>query len=179
MPEPQPPVTEAERDAAVRRLREAYAEGHLSHEEMDARLDQALAARTGDELAAALESVPGAPVETSATIGAVSGRFTRRGVWRVPRHLKVQSALGRVRLDLSQAIIEHPEIDIELALGTGSAKIVVPRDAVVDLDGLSGAWKAPKYKPARPGSGSGTDGPTIRISGATGMGRLKIRHARR
>jgi hypothetical protein len=81
-----------------------------------------------------------------------------------------------VHLDLSRAVIEHPEIDIELNLGTGRAKITVPRDAIVDVDGLRTGWKDALYKPRRR---SRTGGPRIRISGAMGMGRLKIRHARR
>jgi hypothetical protein len=97
-------------------------------------------------------------------------------VWRVPRVLKVESALGRVRLDLSRAVIEHPVVDIELQLGTGGAKITVPRDAIVDVEDLRTVLKDSRYKPrrrSRPG------GPTIRISGTVGLGRLKIRHARR
>jgi hypothetical protein len=101
----------------------------------------------------------------------------RRGVWRVPRILKVESAFGRLRLDLSRAVIEHPVVDIELQLGTGRAKIKVPRDAVVDFEGLQTGWKDSRYKPRR--RSPGADGPTIRISGAMGFGRLTIRHARR
>jgi hypothetical protein len=81
-----------------------------------------------------------------------------------------------VRLDLSRAVIEHPVIDIELRLGTGGARITVPRDAIVDVEDLRTGWKAPLYttrRRSRPG------GPTIRISGTLGLGRLKIRHARR
>jgi hypothetical protein len=94
----------------------------------------------------------------------------------VPRKLKVDSAFGRVHLDLSRAVIEHPVVDIELNLATGRAKITVPRDAVVDLDGLQTVWKDSFYKPRRP---SRPGGPKIRVSGTMGFGRLKIRHARR
>nr|WP_202446839.1 DUF1707 domain-containing protein [Streptomyces sp. SID5468] len=168
-------ISEADRDLGVERLREAYARGHISHEEMDERLDQVLAARTRDELVSALVALPEESGVTSA-IGAVGGVIRRRGGWRVPRFLKVESAFGRVRLDLSRALIEYPVVDIELRLGTGRARITVPRDAVVDMEGLSTAWKPPHYRAARrPRDG----GPTIRISGNTGMGRLRISHARR
>ena len=80
-------------------------------------------------------------------------------------------------LNLSRAVIEHPVVDIELQLGTGRAKIKVPRDATVDVDGLHTGWKDSRYKPRRRSPGTG--GPTIRISGAMGFGRLTIRHARR
>ncbi len=169
-------VGESDRDAAVRRLREAYAEGHVSHREMDELLHRMLTARTHGELVSALASLPAEDPGATSTITAVGGRIRRRGAWRVPRTLKVESALGRVRLDLSRAVIEHPVVDLEVHLGTGSATITVPRDAVVDLEGPHTGWKHPLY---RAGRRSRPGGPTIRISGTMGFGRLKIRHARR
>lgn len=157
----------------MKRLQNAYSEGHISHEEMDERLDRAFAARTQGDLAQALDSLPQEKVSTS-SIGAITGRIKRRGAWRVPRHLKVESAFGRVTLDMSRAVFEHPEVDIELRLTTGRARIVVPRNSTVEIDGLETAWKATAYKPRR---STRPDGPTIRISGSMGFGRLKVRHA--
>lgn len=170
-------ISEVDRDTAVQRLQEAYADQHISHEEMDERLGQALTAKTRHELASALASLPEKRDEgTTSTIAAATGRISRRGVWRVPRILKVESAYGRVHLDLSRAVIDYPVVDIELQLGTGSARITVPRDAIVDVDDLRTEWKDTRYE-ARPSSGPG--GPKIRISGTMGFGRLRIRHARR
>ncbi|WP_406004743.1 DUF1707 domain-containing protein [Streptomyces sp. NBC_00637] len=171
-----PPIGEDDRDAAVRRLREAYAEGHLSHGELDERLHRVLTVTTRGELASALASLPAENAATSSTIAAAGGRIRRGGAWRVPRFLKVESAFARVRLDLSRAVIEHPVVDVELQLGTGGARITVPRDAIVDYEGLHTGWKDTRYKAprsVRPGA------PTIRIGGTMGFGRLKIRHARR
>ena len=174
--DPRPLISEDDRDTAVRRPQDAYAEGHLSHEEMDERLHQVLTAKTRGELAPALASLPEEKPGTTSTIADLHGRIRRRGAWRVPRFVKVESAFGRVHLDLSRAVIEHPVVDIELRLGTGRAKITVPRDAIVDVEDLHTEWKDSLYRTprrARPG------GPRIRISGAMGFGRLKIRHARR
>lgn len=177
LPEDSPPqIGEDDRDTAVQRLQEAYAEGLISHEELDEHLHQVLTAEVRGELVSALASLPEKHPGTTSTIAAAGGRIQRRGVWRVPRFLKVESAFGRVRLDLSRAIIEHPVIDIELQLGTGRAKITVPRDAVVDVEGLRTGWKDLRDnvpRRSRPG------GPKIQISGTMGFGRLKIRHARR
>ena len=169
-------IREGDRDTAVQRLQEAYAEGHISHEEMDERLHQALTAKSRSELVTALASLPEENAGTTATIGAATGRIRRRGAWRVPRTLRVESPFGKVRLDLSRAIIEHPVVDIEFQLGTGGAKITVPRDAIVDIEDLHTGMKDYRYKTpprSRPG------GPRIRISGTVGVGRLQIRHARR
>ena len=135
-----------------------------------------LTAKTHSELVSALASLPAEDAGTTSTIASVSGRIRRRGAWRVPRALKVESAFGRVGLDLSRAVIDHPVVDIEVQLGTGRAKITLPRDAIVDVEDLRTVWKGARYKTrrrSRPG------GPRIRISGTMGLGRLKIRHARR
>ncbi|MGW9431562.1 DUF1707 SHOCT-like domain-containing protein [Streptomyces decoyicus] len=169
-------ISEDARDTAVQRLQQAYAEGHISHEEMEEGLDQVLTAKTHSELGSVLASLPEEDAGTTSTIAAAGGRIKRRGAWRVPRILKVASAFGKVHLDLSQAVIEHPVVDIELQLGTGRAKITVPRDAIVDLDALHTGWKDTLCKPPR---SSRPGGPRIRISGTMGFGRLKVRHARR
>ncbi|MFD3918611.1 DUF1707 domain-containing protein [Streptomyces sp. NPDC058595] len=175
LPENRPQlIGDEDRDTAVRRLQEAYAAGHISSEEMDERLGLALTARTRGDLAPALDSLPEEAAPSTSTIAVAGGRIKRRGAWRVPRTLKVGSAYGRVRLDLSRAVIEHPVIDIELEMGTGGAAITVPRDAIVDIEGLATGWKDVRYKPRTP---SGPGGPTIRISGTMGYGRLKVRHS--
>lgn len=52
----------------------------------------------------------------------------------------------------------------------------MPRDAVVDVEGLSTGWKDLRYKvPRRSRAG----GPVIRVYGAMGYGRLRIRHSLR
>ncbi|MYV44276.1 DUF1707 domain-containing protein [Streptomyces sp. SID2888] len=177
LPEDSPQlIGEDARDTAVQCLQEAYAEGLISHKELDERLHQVLIAKAHGELVSALASLPAEHPNAASTIAAAGGRIQRRGLWRVPRLLKVESAYGRVRLDLSRAIIEHPVVDIELQLGTGGARITVPRNAVVDVEGVRTEWKDLRYRTPRrslPG------GPKIRISGTMGFGRLKIRHARR
>lgn len=160
----------------MQRLQVAYAEGHISHEELDERLHQVLTAKTYSELVPALASLPQEDARTTSTIAAADGRIKRGGAWRVPRILKVESAFGRVRLDLSRAVIEHLVVDIELQLGTGRAKITVPRDAIVEYENLHTGRKDTRCKTRR---SSRPGGPRIRISGTMGFGRLKIRHARR
>ncbi|MFH9609186.1 DUF1707 domain-containing protein [Streptomyces sp. NPDC017448] len=168
------PVGEDDRESALRRVREAYAEERIAHDEMDERLGRVLAATTHGELAAALDSLPAEEPGSTATISAAGGRITRRGVWQAPRFLKVESAFGRVRLDFSRALVEHPVTDIELNLGTGNAVITVPRDAIVDVRGLATGWKDLRYTPRQP---SRRDAPRFRFSGAMGYGKLRIRHA--
>lgn len=175
-PDKPPRITDGERDAAVERLKEAFAEGHLSSEEMDERLHVALTAATPGELTATLATLPDMDPGRTVVIDAVSGRIKRSRCWRVPRVLKVDSKFGKVDLDLSDAVIESGAVDIELRLEYGWARIRVPRDATVDYEGLRADWKQPVYKAPRHGR---QDGPRIRIAGTMGYGRLTIKHSRR
>lgn len=176
MPQDMPArISDDDRDTAVERLHEAFAEGYITREEMDERLQLALTATTRGDLVPVLDSLPDKDAGATVEIEARGGLIRRRGGWRVPRTFKIESEYGRVQLDLAQAIIEYPVVDIELRLQYGRALIVLPRGATVDYDGLSAAWKQPVYQAPRRG---GTGGPHIRISGAMGFGRLTIRHRR-
>jgi len=165
----------AQREAAVTRIREAFAQGEISHQDLDVRLHSALTARTPGEVLAAVDSLPTPSEGRELTIVATSGRIHRRGDWRVPRVLRIESEFGKVRLDLSRATFEAPVVDVELRLQFGWAKVTAPTDAVIDLDGLQADWKQPRYAPPRhPSAG----GPLIRITGSMEYGRLSVRHRR-
>ena len=169
-------ITEDDRGIAVKRLQEAFVDGHISHEELDERLQAVLTAKTHGDLGPALASLPDTDVDRVLRLAAKSGPIRRRGAWRVPRVVKVESEYGGVNLDLSRAIIEYPVVDIELQLRFGAAKITLPADAVVDLNDLRTDWRLPTYTPP-PSADPG--GPRIRISGTMKYGRLKVRHKRR
>jgi Domain of unknown function (DUF1707) len=164
-----------DRDTAVQRIRDAYADGDLSYEELDRRLHSALTARSREELSASLESLPAKADGGLLRIVGTSGKIRRIGEWRVPRVLQIESEYGAVELDLSQALIETSVVDIELQLRFGGAKITLPLDAVVDLNELRSVWKQPAYEPP---PAARSRGPLIRISGTMEYGRLKIRHKR-
>jgi hypothetical protein len=157
-------------------VQDAFADGQISYADLDARLHSVLTARSHDELVAAHDSLPARDEGRVVTIVAKSGRIRRRGAWRVPRVLHIESEFGPVELDLSSASIETPQVDLELRLRFGRAKITLPADAVVDLDELQAVWKQPRYEPPQFAPSPG--GTLVRISGTMEFGRLKIRHQR-
>ncbi|NRQ30967.1 DUF1707 domain-containing protein [Nonomuraea sp. NN258] len=53
-------IGDAEREQTMAALREHFAQGRLTHEELDERLDRALAAKTARDLAAVTSDLPGA-----------------------------------------------------------------------------------------------------------------------
>ena len=140
---------------------------------MDRRLDQVLTARTPlrDRLGAG-HPPGGGPWHHVQDL-------RRRGTDPAARRLAgAQDAQGPVRLRPGAAGsvpggLRASVVDIELHLGTGGARITVPRDAVVDVEGLRTGWKDSDYKTRRRPAPAGR---TIRISGTMGFGRLRIRH---
>jgi hypothetical protein len=163
----------AEREAAVSRIQSAYADEVISYDEMSKRLDGVLAAPTGDEVLGVIADLPTVFEDGALEIEAISGRIKRVGTWRVPGRIRIASEYGQVKLDLSQAQFESDRVEIDLQLTYGQALVVVPRSAVVDLDGLVADWKQPIYRGPRQGPGSR---PLVRIIGHMEFGRLKVRH---
>ncbi|MBG0830819.1 DUF1707 domain-containing protein [Planomonospora sp. ID67723] len=83
-------IGDAERDAVMTALREHYAQGRLTHEELDERLGLTLSARTGRDLALAQENLPdlyGPPGEPAPWKGPRTGpaawqrHAARHGAW--------------------------------------------------------------------------------------------------
>jgi hypothetical protein len=168
-------IGDDDRDRGTQVLKDAYAKGHLTHRQLDQCLDQVLNARTREQLDVALAGLPEQNPDDRSTIATVSGTILRRARWRVPAELTVATPLARVYLDLSRAILEHPVLDLELQVGVGRVRIIVPRDATVDLKDMATGLKGLSYKPGR---SAGSGGPLIRIHGIVGMRKLTIRHAR-
>jgi hypothetical protein len=100
------------------------------------------------------------------------GTLRRTGRWVVPARLRVHSTMGSVLLDFTDAELTHPVIEIELELGAGSARLLVPDEASADVDGLVAAMGTVRSKvpaTARPGA------PHFRVYGRAGMGSVTVR----
>ncbi|MFC5819702.1 DUF1707 SHOCT-like domain-containing protein [Nonomuraea harbinensis] len=163
-------MTPDDREMAVELVQQAYADGRLQPAELEQRLELALTATSWKDLEPILADLPDDVVLLETT----GGSIRRAGDWQVPRRLRVSSEYGRVRLDLSQAVIRHPHIDIELRLPFGSATIILPAGASANADGVrtgwgSVVWKAPASRLA--------GGPHVRITGELTYGRLTVRTA--
>ena len=164
-----------EREDARAGVRDAVAVAHLSYEGFDDPRPSVLAAGTRDEVALVVAALPAPADPRVVDITGMNGRIRRTGGWVVPRVLRIESEYGSVRLDFRQAVFESPVVDLELQLPYGGATLLVPADAVVDLEGLRTVWKQPRYTPP---PRSAARGPVIRLTGTMEYGRLRIRHAR-
>lgn len=176
-------ISDADRERTAQRLQTAMAEGRISVAELDERLALVYAARYESELGAPLADLPPVdhpqlvPLAGVATEPVVlrSGMsaIKRKGQWVVPPRLKVQSAMGSAKLDFCDTTLPLPVIDIDVALGAGSATLLIPDGATADVDGAVATMGSVKSKVgSKPQQGV----PHFRVHGYAGMGSVKVRY---
>jgi hypothetical protein len=185
-------IGDRERDAVAAVLQKATADGRLSMEELDDRLDAALRAKTYadlDRLVADLSvELPSHALSSGRRVkgppapgysrndplrfdGGVSSE-KRRGVWTVPPFIVISQGFGSVKLDFVEAIAAAQLIEIEVVGGAGSIALVLPDGWGVDADRVSKAWGSKSVKvPRQPAPGK----PLLVLHGSLGVGRLRIR----
>src|SRR5690606_32578273 len=110
-------ASHAEREAVVERLRDAAAEGRLDLDELDARLEKALKAKTHAELSALTADLPAPPAPESrpplVLNGGVHGASRGPGRWEVPERIVARGGVGGVKIDFSRAECRLPEVHVE------------------------------------------------------------------
>ncbi|MGH3305200.1 MAG: DUF1707 SHOCT-like domain-containing protein [Streptosporangiaceae bacterium] len=176
----------ADRDAVVEVLRVAAGDGRLTPAELDHRLEAALTAKTQAELAVliadlpAVSQPPGAatmPAKDLVQIDCHSGSARRDGQWVVPRRIEARVTSGSIKLDLTQAVIVQPLLEVDVSVRSGSVTIVTRPGIEVDTDDVevrSGAVSVRQHPgPARPAV------LRVQVSGKVGSGSFKARPPRR
>ena len=185
-PSGEPPrirISDADRERAAERLHTALSEGRITVSELEERLAVVYAARYEDDLLPPFADLPGGapltpragltiPAEKPLVIKSGMGTVKRVGQWAVPARLRVQSAMGSVVLDFCDTAVPHPVVDVELDLGAGSARLLVPDDATADVDGVVAGMGTVKCSvPSLPRPGV----PHFRVHGRSGMGSVTVR----
>lgn len=114
-------------------LRDAAGDGRLSASELDQRVEAALTARTGSELAALTADLPAAPGREAKELVRIDQRFgevARTGRWVVPKRMEIKATAGDVTLDFTEAVITHDTLHIDVELGIGADLVLVTRPGV-------------------------------------------------
>jgi hypothetical protein len=141
MGEPEVGLSDAERDAAVARLRECCAVGRLTLEEFSGRADAVYAARTRAELEPVVADLPAVPAPSRKRprrfVLGLFGGPTLQGRWRVARRLFALCICAGVDLDLRRAELSDPVVTIFLLTAFGGADVYVPQGVEVDLRGFA------------------------------------------
>ncbi|MFC5149099.1 DUF1707 SHOCT-like domain-containing protein [Streptomyces aureoversilis] len=179
-------ASDAERERVAEALREAVAEGRLTMEEFEERLEAAYKARTHGDLEPLVRDLPapaaavsltkpagatapvqqdwadriGGPASGTVAIG-VMGGFQRRGAWTVPRSFTAFTFWGGGEIDLREARFEDGEIVIRCIAIMGGMQITVPPDLDVHVGGIGimGGFDDKASGPGTPGS------PRVRVTG--------------
>jgi len=131
-------ASDADRDIALAMLREASVDGRLTLEDLAERTELVHRARTRGEVAAAtagLAAALPAPRTGVERQRAVLSSIERRGRWRLAPRNRFTAVLGSIKLDMREAVLPRPEIEIEARLVLGSILITVPEGVLVELSG--------------------------------------------
>jgi Domain of unknown function (DUF1707) len=175
-------LSDADRERAAGRLHQALAEGRITVSEMEERLTVVYGAKYEADLVAPLQDLPGGllavpvpslpPTGEPVVLRAGMSTIKRTGSWAVPPKLKVQTGMGSVVLDFTEAENPHPVVEVDLDLGAGSAKLIVPDEATVNVDGVVTAMGSVKSKlPSTPRPPA----PHFVVTGRAGMGSVTVR----
>lgn len=192
-------IGHAERDQAVETLREAAADGRLTLDELDGRIEAALAARTRDDLRPLLaDLIPPAEVEVVVNTAAALERqragepgwswqdplvFTARwddvvraGPWEVPPFLELHPVAANVKLNFVDARATSEIIDVVVHGGAGDAILIVPDGWGADVSRIEKGMGSLKSTVAPRPSGRL---PLLVVRGKGSLGDIKVRHANR
>lgn len=170
-------ASDTDREQVTTVLSTAFAEGRITLEEHDERLDRVLAARTFDDLvpithdlvpsaAPATPSLPATAGERpytvvpatendTDTLVAIFGGAARTGRWHLKRRTKAIAIFGGFDLDLSTAVFEGDTIEISGVWVFGGMDIRVPegievRDLTVGIFGGTDVKNVGEHQPGAP-----------------------------
>ena len=193
-------ASDTDRDHVATVLNTAFAEGRLSREEHDERLDELLRAKTFDDLVGLTRDLvvvatpaadpaprPGPVIDTTAVnedidrMVAVFSGAERKGRWRVRRQMEVLAVFGGVDLDLREAVFESPVVEIGGFWCFGGLDVKVPAGVEVRNEVMAvfgGAEVKDVPDPAARGAGAGPQGPRP-VRGRDGQGPEAVPEGRR
>ncbi|MEV7780906.1 DUF1707 domain-containing protein [Kitasatospora sp. NPDC088351] len=183
LPEPVRPgdvrASHAERDAVVERLQEAAAEGRLDLHELDARLEQALIAKTHADLASLTGDLPPVvPVDPGRPLvlkGGLNG-VSRIGRWQVPARIIAYGGLGGAKLDFTRTDCRLSAVEVEVHGQMAGVTVVIPDGWAAETGGVDPGLGGLKDLTTSDRL-SGT--PLIRLSGTGGPAGVVVRHPNR
>ncbi|MBB1494637.1 DUF1707 domain-containing protein [Propioniciclava sp. MC1595] len=195
MPDPlQIRIGHAERDEAVETLRTAAGDGRLTLDELDGRIEAAMAARTRADIEAVLADLmppnelgrmlepqqqvvqvnaPGWSWQDPLVLKAQWDNVVRAGPWEVPPFLELNAVAADVKLNFVDTTPTHEVIDVNLMGGAGTTVLVVPQGWGADVSrvakGMGGIRSSVAARP------TGRQ-PLLVVRGRVTLGGLKVRH---
>ncbi len=112
--------------------------------------------------------------DTSGTV-ALHARLSsvkRSGVWAVPRRLEIDGWLGSAELDLTEAVIDHEVVEVDVDMTLGSLELRLPPTASASLDAVSATAGSVEDK-RRGGRAAGR--PHVVVTGRVAFGSVEVK----
>ena len=183
-------VSDADRGRFVSLLRDHCTDGRLTLDEFSDRVGAVYAARTRSELDRVVDDLQLDPApatggyqrpDTSSwralrPLVAVFGSSVRRGRFRLGERTVIAACFGSCRLDLSDAVIESPEVTVIAVSMFGDVTVEVPEGIRVEVEGIAVfGEKRSKVTSEPPAGGS----PVVVVQAVAAFGSVTVRHPRR
>ena len=180
-------ATDADRERTARVLRTSVANGQLTVDELDERVEAAYAAKTRGELERLVEDlgetrdrpddVPVRPGDDGTHwVVSIMGGSDRKGRWRVGRICNVVNVMGGSDIHLNDAEFAADVVEMRVFSLMGGSDVWIPDGLDVEISefALMGGNDL-KIGEARPGDG----GPLLRLKLISIMGSTTVRRGRK
>ena len=172
-------ASDTERDSTIELLRRAVADGRLTLEEFSDRVGLAQVARTDQDLAELGSDLPASPPaalrDDTARHLALCSRLVRSGLWEIPARSSYRCLFGTIDLDLGQARLPGPEVEIEIFNLFGTVTLIVPEGVRVSVQGGGAFASEVIHSPQVPAV---EGAPLLRIKSSGAGGTLHVRNQR-
>jgi hypothetical protein len=188
MADPDLRASDDDREQTAEQLRQAAAQGRITVDELEERLQAAYAARTRGELAPVVADLPAAPERPASRLPvrrgeggtrwlvSIMGGHDRHGHWRIAPRLAVINVMGGSDLDLHEAELADDEVVITVFSLMGGTDIRVPEGLNVEVSQFAFmGGNGVELGPSHPDPG----GPVVRIRMLSIMGGSDVKRGRR
>ena len=171
------PVSEDVQQRGIDFLQGLLASGKVDLDRFQEALDALLEVHTQADFASVVRGLP-SPVEFTPPsrrrqepleISTSMGDVRLEGRWQVSRLTKIDTGMGNVTIDLSQAEFDDWDVKIVVRTGMGTITVIVPRGLEVRPVGRSGPVTI-TLEPPIPGF------PVVRLSATSNMGAIRVMH---
>lgn len=178
-------ISNTDRERVIEHLQACTGDGRLDLDEFAERVDAVYAARTFGDLEPVTADLPaldapGRPVVDSAAleIRTVGSGIKRGGRWLVPRNMSLRAKGASIKLDMTDAVIPHTQVDVDVDIKGSSVTLVLPRHATAEDSGVNLRGSSAKNQ-VDAGFGAGGSPLHFRIRGELVGSSFTIRHKKR
>ncbi|MEU9888176.1 DUF1707 domain-containing protein [Sphaerisporangium sp. NPDC051011] len=165
-------ASDDDRERVVAVLRDAVADGRLTHLEHEERVERVYGARTLGELAALTADLLPEDLQPLRADGrpvmALFQSEKREGRWVVPSRYSVTAVGTGVTLDLREALLQSAHITVQATVVGATLTLIVPEDVHVIIPASAVLGGKKNHVPKSPTPGA----PVIEITGMIMMGNV-------